>query len=147
MRAEFTKQDEQSEDSTDAQSTAATDGSSSTPASTASRDDRGEPRPGAKKAVANKHRTQVWTCRRGSPEDSAGLGQCHHACGQAGKIPAVDADGQTDPMTARASTLASKQAVKTLQGPSDNRAATKASARNAMQSMEAPDSVVDGLVV
>ena len=34
-----------------------------------------------------------------------------------GKIPAVDADGQTDPMTARASTVASQHAAKTLQGP------------------------------
>ncbi len=53
------------------------------------------------------------------------------------KIPDVDAEGLTDPMSARPATLASKQALKTLQGANSGKATA---------AVESPASVVDGLV-
>ena len=144
MRAEFAKRDEAAQNSDAAPSSG--DARPQPP--------DGEPRPRASDTITKEQRAQVWDMKaldlRTVPLIWA---NAIMLADKPGKIPAVDADGQTDPMTARASTVASQQAVKTLQGANSNGGGNGAAAGNdrkpsdnAAPPAAIPDSVVDGLI-
>ncbi|WP_226858589.1 phospholipase D family protein [Diaphorobacter aerolatus] len=109
----------------------------------------GEPRPGMKDAVTQEQRAQAWNMQ------SLDLAKAPLIWGNAimladkpGKIPAVDAEGNTDPLTSHASARASPQARKTLRGENDDdgESGKKSAAAVAPAPVQPPDSVVDGLV-
>ena len=145
MRAEFTKRDEAAQNSDAAQSSG--DARPQPP--------DGEPRPRASDTITKEQRAQAWDMKaldlRTVPLIWA---NAIMLADKPGKIPAVDADGQTEPMTARASTVASQQAVKTLQSANSNGGDGNGAAAgndrkpsdNAAPPATMPDSVVDGLI-
>ncbi|QIL72036.1 phospholipase D family protein [Diaphorobacter sp. HDW4B] len=163
MRAEFTQRDEASHNADAMQSNAESQGSPSSSSSSSSESARstggarpqlpdGESRPRTGDTVTKEQRAQAWDMKaldlRKMPLIWA---NAIMLADKPGKIPAVDADGQTDPMTARASTVASQHAAKTLQGPNGGSrgvAATndKKASSSAMPPAVMPDSVVDGLI-
>lgn len=133
MRAHFAQQDEQAGDSAHGQADAGAPQRSGRPMPP-----DGEPRPSARAPVSPEQREQAWNMQALDLK-SAPLIWANSVmlADRPGKIPAVDADGQTDPLTASPSTTASAQAARKL-------GANTSAGRGAQA--PAPDSVVDGLV-
>ena len=106
----------------------------------------GETRPSARTPVSEEQRQQAWDMQALDLATTPLIwANAIMLADEPGKIPAVDADGNTAPMTARASTRASsKEAIKTLRGPKEPVAARVGD--KAASGVEPPDSVVDGLV-
>ncbi|WP_228529546.1 phospholipase D family protein [Diaphorobacter caeni] len=157
MRAEIAKRDAQSDASDGGRAVNAESQGMASPApesrrATAARPQPpdGEPRPGDKDAISTEQRAQVWDMKALDLKKAPLIwANAVMLADKPGKIPAVDAEGKSDPMTAQPSTLTSDQPVKTLRGTAANDSlpgATPTSSSSTPSPTQSDDSVVDGLI-
>lgn len=109
----------------------------------------GEPRPTARRPVSSQQQAQAWDMKAlDLATEPLIWANAVMIADKPSKIPAVDSEGRTDPLTAQPSTVASADAAKRL-GAGNGRSAGRpvgAVKGNDTPQQAAPDSVVDGLV-
>ena len=109
----------------------------------------GEPRPTANSPITPEQRAQVWDMQALNLKTSPLIwSNAVVLADKPGKIPAVDAEGQTDPLTANPGTQTSWKDPNASGASSGKQGGSNSSsgAQDAAAPRELPDSVVDGLL-
>ncbi|QIL78766.1 phospholipase D family protein [Diaphorobacter sp. HDW4A] len=154
MRAEFTKRDTQSEANggekaanAEPQGNASSSDIPRTSGTARPQPPDGEPRPSAKDGLSKAQRSQVWDMAALDLKKAPLIwANAIMLADKPGKIPAVDAEGKTDPMTAQTSTTTSSLSATKLRGTATQDMPSSAAQPSPASQAESDDSVVDGLI-